>query len=69
MVFPYLCNSMTFAGNWTKVASRLALRCREKGITVPISNIVFAACAVTHKLELEHCDKHFDELLPLAKAL
>ena len=52
-----------------KVASRLALRCREKGITVPISNIVFAACAVTHKLELEHCDKHFDELLPLAKAL
>ena len=52
-----------------RLASKLALRCREKGFTVPISDIVIAACAVTHKLELEHCDKHFDDLLPLAKAL
>lgn len=52
-----------------RLAFRLALRCREKGITVPISDIVTAACAVNHKLELEHCDKHFDEILPLAKAL
>jgi predicted nucleic acid-binding protein len=52
-----------------KLASRLARRCREKGITLPISDIVTAACAVTHGLELEHCDKHFDDLLPLAKSL
>ena len=52
-----------------RLASRLALRCREKGFTVPTSDIVIAACAVTHGLELEHCDKHFDELLPLAKSL
>jgi predicted nucleic acid-binding protein len=52
-----------------KLSSKLALRCREKGITVPISDIVTAACAVTHGLELEHCDKHFNELLPLAKSL
>ena len=52
-----------------RLASKLALRCREKGITVPISDIVTAACAVTHKLELEHCDKHFDDILPLAKSL
>ena len=52
-----------------RFAAKLALRCREKGFTVPISDIVIAACAMTHKLELEHCDKHFDDILPLAKAL
>jgi hypothetical protein len=52
-----------------RLASKLALRCREKGLTVPISDIVTAACAVTHGLELEHCDKHFDDILPLAKSL
>ena len=52
-----------------RLASKLALRCREKGLTVPISDIVTAACAVTHELELEHCDKHFNDILPLAKAL
>jgi len=56
------------AAGW-RLAARLALRCREKGFTVPISDIVIAACAVTHKLELEHCDKHFDDILPLAKSL
>jgi predicted nucleic acid-binding protein len=52
-----------------QLASKLALRCREKGITVPTSDIVIAACAVAHNLELEHCDKHFDDILPLAKSL
>jgi predicted nucleic acid-binding protein len=52
-----------------RLASKLALRCREKGLTVPISDIVTAACAVAHGLVLEHCDKHFNDLLPLAKTL
>ncbi|NJO56661.1 MAG: PIN domain-containing protein [Rhodospirillales bacterium] len=52
-----------------RLASKLALRSREKGLTVPLSDLVIAACAVAHGLELEHCDKHFDALLPLAKAL
>jgi hypothetical protein len=52
-----------------RCASKLALRCREKGITVPVSDIITAACATTHGLELEHCDKHFDDLLPLAASL
>ena len=37
-----------------RLASKLALRCREKGLTLPTSDIVTAACAVTHGLELEH---------------
>ena len=52
-----------------RLASKLALRCREKGITAPISDIVIAACAASHHLELDHCDKHFDDLLPVAKSL
>jgi len=52
-----------------RLASKLALRCREKGINAPISDIITAACAVTHGLELEHCDKHFNDILPLAKSL
>lgn len=52
-----------------RLASKLALRCREKGLTVPISDIVTAACAVARGLELEHCDKHFNDILLLAKTL
>lgn len=52
-----------------RFASKLALRCREKGVTVPASDLVIAACAVTHSLELEHCDAHFDAILPIAKNL
>ena len=52
-----------------KLASKLALRSRENGITAPLSDLVIAACAVRHKLDLEHCDHHFDGLLPIAKAL
>ena len=52
-----------------RFASRLALRCREKGITVPVSDLVIAACASHHKVELEYCDHHFNDILPIAKAL
>ena len=52
-----------------RLASKLALRSREKGINVPFSDIITAACATAHGLELEHCDKHFNDLLPLAKSL
>jgi predicted nucleic acid-binding protein len=52
-----------------RLACKLALRCREKGINVSISDMITAACAVTHGLELEHCDKHFNDLLPLANSI
>ena len=52
-----------------RLSSKLALRCRENGFTVPLSDIITAACAATHGLELEHCDKHYKDLMPLAKAL
>ena len=54
------------ARTW-RFAGKLAARCREKGINAPISDIIIAACAVTHDLELEHCDKYFDGIAPIAK--
>lgn len=52
-----------------KLAQRLAMRCREKGKTVPAADILIAACAVYHKIGLECKDAHFEEILPLAKNL
>jgi predicted nucleic acid-binding protein len=51
------------------VARKLAVRCRESGFTLPASDIVIAACAARHGLELEHCDKHFEKIMPIAAKL
>ncbi len=52
-----------------RFAFKLGLRCREKGLTVPSSDIVIAACATHHKLEMEYRDGHFDNILPIAAAM
>jgi len=50
---------------WTR-ARKLARACREKGVTAPTADIVIAACAAEHKLEMEHNDDHFNKILPIA---
>ena len=50
---------------WEK-ARRLARLCRDAGLTVPAADIVIAACSGHHELELEHCDRHFEKILPIA---
>ena len=52
-----------------KLAHRLATRCRDKGKTIPATDILIAACATHYEVELEHKDDHFDIILPLAKSL
>jgi predicted nucleic acid-binding protein len=52
-----------------KLAHRLAARCRDKGKTIPAADILVAACATYHAVELEHKNDHFDIILPLAKSL
>jgi predicted nucleic acid-binding protein len=51
---------------WAK-ARLLARRGREMGITATSADIVIAACAAEHGLNLEHCDSHFDKILPIAQ--
>ena len=53
---------------WTR-ARNLARTCREKGVTAPTVDIIIAACAVEHGLELEHNDGHFNKILPIATKL
>jgi hypothetical protein len=47
-------------------ASALAWSCRARGITVPATDLLIAACAVEHGLDLLHRDAHFDRLQDLA---
>jgi hypothetical protein len=57
----------TSARVWRR-ARRLAQRCRERGLTVPSTDLVIAACAFEHGAELLHRDSHFDALEPLRSA-
>jgi len=50
-------------------ARKLARACREKGVTAPAADIVIAACAAEHDLEMEHNDSHFEKILPIAVSM
>ena len=52
-----------------KRARKLARHCRVKGVTVPAIDLVIAACASHYGLEIEHCDHHFEIVLPIASRL
>jgi predicted nucleic acid-binding protein len=46
-------------------ARNLSRRCRAAGMTVPATDLLIAACADHHGLELVHRDTHFDQLARL----
>ncbi len=58
----------TTAEVW-EAAREMARTCREKGITVPATDLLIAACAETHGLSLLHHDAHFDALAQAARKL
>jgi len=43
----------------------LARKCRAAGLTVPATDLLIAACALHHRLEVEHNDQHYPKILPL----
>ncbi len=49
---------------WAK-ARKLAQRARAKGITVPGADLIIAACAWEHGVEMEHDDAHLTALAAL----
>jgi predicted nucleic acid-binding protein len=55
--------------NVWQLSRKLAVACREAGLTVPAADIIIAACARHFDLEMEHCDRHFDKIMPIAKKL
>jgi predicted nucleic acid-binding protein len=46
---------------WEK-AIDLARLARDKGMTLPATDLIIAACARHHRVGLECCDKHFEVL-------
>ncbi len=42
------------------LACSLARKARANGITVPTSDLLIAACARHHHVEVEHADSHFE---------
>lgn len=46
-----------------KLATDFAQRSRRKGLTVPATDVLIAACASYHDLRIVHADQHFDKLL------
>ena len=52
-----------------QLARKLARGCREAGLSLPANDIVIAACATHHEVDLEYCDHHFDKILPIAVKL
>ena len=45
-------------------ANTMARSCRGRGITVPATDIIVAACSKRHGVQLEHHDRHFDLIEP-----
>ncbi|NOY64007.1 MAG: PIN domain nuclease [Nitrospirae bacterium] len=46
-------------GVWAE-GRKLIQRCRMKGYTIPVTDIVIASCALYHNVSLEYRDRHFD---------
>ena len=51
----------TPAAVW-ETASDLAQTCRAAGVSVPATDLLIAACAEHHGLEILHCDSDFDHI-------
>ena len=49
------------ASVWNQ-ACDLARQARDAGVTLPVSDILIAACARHHAVDIEHSDTHFDTL-------
>jgi predicted nucleic acid-binding protein len=46
-----------------EAASKLALTCRAAGFSAPATDLLIAACAMYHGMDILHRDKHFDHIL------
>jgi predicted nucleic acid-binding protein len=49
-----------------QLAMELAQQARAKGLTVPATDLLVAACAQHHEASLEHADSHFDQIASLS---
>ena len=57
--------SLTMDGAVWELAATLASGARERGITVPATDLLVASCARHHGVPLLHHDGHFELISPL----
>ena len=50
------------------LARSLAKRSRGAGKTIPTSDLVISACGLHHRVEIEHCDQHFDLIIEIHRS-
>lgn len=55
----------TTAEVW-ELAVDLAQQAKMKGLTIPATDLLVAACARYHEVGLEHADSHFDQIANLS---
>lgn len=46
-----------------KIAKILAQKCKKAGKTVPSADLIIAACALHHRVNIEHCDTHLEFII------
>jgi predicted nucleic acid-binding protein len=56
---------LTMTSEVWNLACALGQRSRAAGKPVPTTDLLIAACALTHHASIEHCDKHFEIILAL----
>lgn len=49
-------------------ACELARNCRKAGVSVPATDVLIAACAEHHRLDILHRDSHFDHVARIRRA-
>ena len=54
-----LCHWLNFDAPCWEIAATVARDCRERGITVPLGDVLVFACARHHRVEIVEKDRHF----------
>lgn len=55
-----LCHWLTFDEGCWQTASEISRKCRERGVAVPLGDVLIFACSQRHSAELLEADKHFE---------
>ncbi len=63
-----LCQWLAFDADCWEATANIARVCREKGVTVPLPDVMIFACARHYAVELLHEDHHFRQIARVAKS-
>ncbi len=59
------CNWLSFNAACWEASNQYSLQCRERGLTVPLADLLIASCALFYGTNIFHCDQHFEEIFAI----